>query len=103
MMPLWRTIQAPCGLNRSVTLPSSNWLLSPTLNLLGGSDQTLGKRNRTVPNSMPKMAAVMAVMPTANQEMKSRRSLPALGGAFGAAAGFGGAAAGAAVAPGGVA
>src|SRR5438105_10801352 len=94
MTPLWRTSHAPFGLKRSSTLPSSNWLLSPTLNLLGGSDRTLGNRKRTVPSNMPKMAALMAIMPTANQEIRNqRRSWPALAAGFGAAAGLGGGAA----------
>src|SRR5262245_35381239 len=103
MIPWWRTIQVPCSLKRSLTLPSSKTLGSPTLNLLGGSESTLGKRKRTVPRSMPMMEAVMVAMPMANQLMKKRRLVSVLAVGFGGAggAGLGGSAGG--VAAGGVA
>src|SRR5205814_371707 len=79
-----------------------------TLTLLGGSEETLGKRKRTVPSVMPARAAPIVTQPTANQlpnrdRRKKRRDAPPLAGAAGlAAAGFGGVA-GAGAAAGGVA
>src|SRR5690242_14239357 len=90
-----RTIQAFWSLKRSTTLPSSYWYGKPALNLLGGSDSTLGKRKRTVPRTMPSIDRVRVVKPIASQlpnraRRKKRRSLP-LAGAL--AAGLGAAAA----------
>src|SRR5262249_52382196 len=86
---------------RSTTLPSSYCCGSPTLNLLGGSESTLGKRNRMVPSVMASMLAMKAVQATANQlpnivARKNRRLLT--GGLAGALAGAGLAAGGGAVA-----
>ena len=65
------------------------------MNLLGGSDKTLGYRKRTVPKSQPIIVALNVVQAMANQLptraiRKKRRVLPGFAGA----AGFGGAAAG---------
>src|SRR5260370_42605893 len=91
---LWRTIQAFCSLKRSMTFSGSYWSGKPTLNLLGGSERTLGKRKRTVPKSMPIMEAVKATQAIPNQlpnisAKKERRVLPALAGALGGDGGFG--------------
>src|SRR5438094_9960629 len=96
MTPPLRPIQVPCALKRSLTLPSSNWVGSPTLNLLGGSESTLGKRKRMQPSRKPTLVAVKATQATPNQVTKVRRVLPAAAGLGGA--GFGGAAVAAAVA-----
>src|SRR5437879_13013063 len=92
---LWRTIQAPCDLKRSVTFSGSYWSGGPTLNLLGGSERTFGYKKRSVPRSQPIMVAVKATqaMPHQVQNMtnrKPRRSLPALTGALAGAAGLAG-------------
>src|SRR3954454_15378961 len=88
---LWRTIQAPSGLKRSLTLSSSNWSGVPALKRVGGSDSTLGNRKRTGPSVMPSIDAVkvsqpmLAQLPTADSRKKRRdgAAAAALAGAAG--------------------
>src|SRR5437879_13358657 len=72
---LWRTIQAPCDLKRSVTFSGSYWSGGPTLNLLGGSERTFGYKKRSVPRSQPIMVAVKATqaMPHQVQNMTNKK------------------------------
>src|SRR5262249_30687388 len=97
-----RMIQAPRSLNLSSTLPSSKLLASPALKELGGSDRTLGNKNRNVPRTMPTSVAVRVNQPMPIQvNRKNLRSFPlagVLGGAgLGGKAGLGGAEGGPAV------
>src|SRR5437899_1001139 len=91
---LARTTQAPTGLKRSSTLPISYCEGSPALNVLGGSDRTLGNRKRTVPRSMPSSDAVNASQATLIQlptiaSRTKRRVGPVFAGGLGGA-GLGG-------------
>src|SRR5262249_27034126 len=89
-----RMTQAPRSLNLSSTLPSSKLLASPALKELGGSESTLGNKNRKVPRTMPTRVAVSVNQPMPIQvNRKNRRSFPLGGGGLGKA-GLGGAAAG---------
>src|SRR6516162_1186103 len=94
-----RMTQAPRSLNLSSTLPSSKLLASPALKELGGSESTLGNKNRKVPRTMPTRVAVRVNQPMPIQvNRKNRRSCPFAGafgsGGLGGKAGLGGAAAG---------
>src|SRR3954447_24652658 len=91
MMPPLRTTQVPWSLKRSTTLPSSYWSGKPTVNLLGGSDRTLGNRKRTVPRIMPTIDSVSATQAMLIQlNRKKRRSLPLAVGGLAGGAGLGG-------------
>src|SRR6266851_762677 len=94
MSLLWYfTTQMFLSLKRSSTLPSSNASGKPTFTFDGGSERTLGKRNRTVPKVRTPVEAVSIVQARPIQEKRKnpRRLTPFFGGALAAgAAGFGG-------------
>src|SRR5262249_19595453 len=100
-----RITQAPTGLNLSSTLASSKLAGTPARKVLGGSDSTLGNKNRTVPRvnrPMPAVKVTQAGPVQVTLAMKPRRVGPPLAGGL-AAAGLGGTGGAAGFAAGGVA
>src|SRR6516162_5758445 len=80
------------SLKRSSTLPSSNASGNPTFTFDGGSERTLGNRNRTVPSVRTAVEAVSSAQATPiHVSRKKRRSAPFFaGGLATGAAGLGG-------------